>query len=228
MTLELEKSLSYKKKVYKVLKKAIISTELQPGEVLNERDLANTLDVSRTPVREAIHLLINEGWVTEKKSSKIVTPINLKDIEEIYQLRLHNELLSLKLAFIKIGTSEFNKLENLIQEMETYVIDFSSNNIKYKMNFLEKDKEFHLEFAKISGYKRLYNILLNLTEQFIRFGLVSFKSNTRFETVLKEHNSLLKAVKDKNLDKSQEILKKHLLTAKNVVKENWSKDIIND
>ena len=85
----MERTIVYKEKVFEELKRAIISRTYQPGEILNERKLASEMDVSRTPVREAIQLLANEGWVKVIPwKGAVVQSVTLQDIEESMQLRM--------------------------------------------------------------------------------------------------------------------------------------------
>jgi len=77
--------------------------------------------------------------------------------------------------------------------MKEQTKDFNCD-LENKMNFLGIDKEFHLKFARISGNERLFNLLLNLTEQFIGFGLISFKNITSSEDAYREHIEIVEAV----------------------------------
>lgn len=83
------KTLSRRDAAYRQLKQAIIARSFPPGELVNERSLAQRLSMSRTPVREALQMLGAEGWVTVLPwKGVIIRPVTLEDIDEVFQLRL--------------------------------------------------------------------------------------------------------------------------------------------
>ncbi len=80
--------LTYKEKAFKTIRRQIISNQLPAGEPLNERELAGRLSISKTPIREAILLLHNEGLVRFfPKKGAFVAPVTLDDVREIIQIR---------------------------------------------------------------------------------------------------------------------------------------------
>ncbi len=149
---KLNKAVSYKMRVYEELKSAIINEKLKPGEVLNERKIAEELGISRTPVREAIQMLENEGWVnTEPWKGSYVVNITNQDVEEIFQLRRTLESLVIELIVPKIGELEINKIEELINKQSRYCKEYNAEN------FIYKDRDFHMYLVHLTNNKRLKN-----------------------------------------------------------------------
>src|SRR5579884_2415902 len=104
--------------VYHTLREAIIRNLLPPGTVTNERALAETLQVSRTPVREALRQLTVEGFLTNvPRQGLVVTDLSLKDIEEIYMMRAALEGAAARVSAQMISPSELVILENVCAQM---------------------------------------------------------------------------------------------------------------
>ena len=81
--MKLEKQLPYKHKIYKILKSEILNGRYSPGEVLNERSLSEELGISRTPIREALQMLAQDGWVSiETYKGAVVRELDLRNMKE--------------------------------------------------------------------------------------------------------------------------------------------------
>jgi len=208
----------YKYEIYNIIKDAIIENSITENQVLNEQEYA---DVSRTPIREAFNLLYENGWITKSGRNYIVSPIIEKDIEEIYTIRVHNEKLALRLSFPKLNEKDFVSLDGILANMKKYserVICSANGSEKDKLNYLNFDKRFHLSFSLLSGNERLYKMLLNLTEHFMRFGLISLKEKERIEKSYYGHQELLESIKKHDLEKAAYLLEKNINLGKEALK----------
>ncbi|QGN31588.1 GntR family transcriptional regulator [Microlunatus sp. Gsoil 973] len=110
---------SYRQMVGEQLRAAIASGELAAGERLNEVAVAKQLGVSPTPVREAFRDLEQAGLieVVPYRGAR-VRPLTERDLSEIYSLRAHLEQMGIRLAYSRLGESDFEELAGLIREME--------------------------------------------------------------------------------------------------------------
>ena len=89
----IEKQLPYKYKVYEIIKEDILSGKYRAGEELNERELAETMGVSRTPVREAIQMLEHNGWVSiETYKGAVIRSFGRKYLADLMKVRTALEL----------------------------------------------------------------------------------------------------------------------------------------
>jgi DNA-binding GntR family transcriptional regulator len=185
--------------VYEALKLSILRCELLPGQRLLEKELVSKIGKSRTPVREAIIKLEQEGLV-EKLNGKggyFVSSIRKQDIEEIFNIREVLESYCVSLTINRIGQEELHQLEQIIHEEE---LSASSGNI---YSLIESDTRFHEIIYRACGNQKLYEILNNLKNHIYRFRALSFKSSQRKNIPLSNHKKLLLAFrrKDKNLAK---------------------------
>lgn len=112
---KIRKSLPLREQAYDSLKEAILSGHMQPGQRLTEEGVAEFLGVSRTPAREALGLLVNEGVVNRRESGGYLIPVpSLAKVEEIYEVRRQLEPLAARLAATRISQTELEELRAAI------------------------------------------------------------------------------------------------------------------
>lgn len=155
LSFEEVKSDTYAQKIYHQLKEKILSNSIPTDTVLRERDLAEQLGVSRSPVRDALRMLEHEGWVKQEGRNKIVRMMSRNQIRDIIMIRRPLELMVFDLLEESEGPIDlsgvcaaFNKLENS---------HFESG--RKTLEYFRTDIQFHIEIARLSGnaeYVRLY------------------------------------------------------------------------
>lgn len=203
---EMEKSVAYKEKVFDRIKQGIIAQEFPAGYLLNERKLAKELDVSRTPVREAIQMLEREGWVEVIPwRGAMVQPVIISDIEETFQLRMAIEPLIIDLILDKMGEEELQKIEEIWEEQARLA------EAKEAEQFILRDQDFHLFLASLTKNRRLQLIMGQLRDTHLRMGVEAIQQETRFEGTLEEHRAIIDALKAKQYLKARQAMLDHLL-----------------
>lgn len=203
---EMEKSVAYKEKVFDRIKQGIIAQEYPAGYLLNERKLAKELDVSRTPVREAIQMLEREGWVEVIPwRGAMVQPVIISDIEETFQLRMAIEPLIIDLILDKMGEEELQKIEEIWEEQARLA------EAKEAELFILRDQDFHLFLASLTKNRRLQLIMGQLRDTHLRMGVEAIQQETRFEGTLEEHRAIIDALKAKQYLKARQAMLDHLL-----------------
>src|SRR5699024_11790306 len=129
--------MSRMKEVYDYLVEEIVSNKILPGTPIIETDIANELNMSRTPIREALKELESEGLIQRFPGrGVVVSKIAAQDIEEIFTLRITLELLALELSFDKITTND-------ISEVEEYLFNLDDKN--EKQDYYHVDKWIHTD-----------------------------------------------------------------------------------
>lgn len=211
---KIEKAVSYKEKVYKELKSAIIAQKIKAGEILNERKLAERLGISRTPVREALQMLVNDGWViVEPWKGAYVSPITKKDLVEVFQVRLALETLAIELIVEKITEAELEVLSDILLKQEKLWENYQADA------FIKVDREFHMVIAQITENKLLIDMLNNLSDMIRRIGVQAVEDVNRYMETLDEHTRILNALQERNKEKATNAMKEHiLLTNDNISK----------
>lgn len=172
--------------VYEKLKAKIISLEFQPGEALQERTLAERLEVSRTPVREALLQLAQEGWVDlNARRSILVRDITMEDIDEIFEVRKVIEEFALREIFArKLNRKLAGELDLVVQEMKAVKDE--------GLAFSREDLRYHAAFVAILENSRLERIWGNIAEEIVRLGMLStLKDSAQMDVVLEKHVRLV-------------------------------------
>jgi DNA-binding GntR family transcriptional regulator len=147
---------SKKNDVYAALRKSIIVGEVRQNEIVNEAELAARYGVSRTPVREALLLLVADGLLTAlPRAGYLVTPIMIQDVQEAFHLRELLEVEAVRLAAACISPADLDILE------KTKIGIPASLNPQF-------NREFHLVIARASGSGRLARLIDQLLDEMER------------------------------------------------------------
>ena len=191
--------------VCETLRDAIRKGILEPGERLMEVQLAEELGISRTPVREAIRKLEQEGYVIMMpRRGTYVSDISTNDVKEIFEIRSALESLAAGLAARRIEPEELETLQNLLMEIEGYI---AKNDIE---KIVETDIKFHGLLYKVSRNERLVNIISNLKEQLARFRTLSMSYPGRLQETLEEHSEMVEAIANGDVSAARDAAEHHM------------------
>ena len=191
--------------VCETLRDAIRKGILEPGERLMEVQLADELGISRTPVREAIRKLEQEGYVIMMpRRGTYVSDISTNDVKEIFEIRSALESLATGLAARRIEPDELETLQNLLVEIEGYI---AKNDIE---KIVETDIKFHGLLYKVSRNERLVNIINNLKEQLARFRTLSMSYPGRLQETLEEHSEMVEAIANGDVSAARDAAEHHM------------------
>lgn len=191
--------------VCETLRDAIRKGILEPGERLMEVQLAEELGISRTPVREAIRKLEQEGYVIMMpRRGTYVSDISTNDVKEIFEIRSALESLAAGLAARRIEPEELETLQNLLMEIEGYI---AKNDIE---KIVETDIKFHGLLYKVSCNERLVNIISNLKEQLARFRTLSMSYPGRLQETLEEHSEMVEAIANGDVSAARDAAEHHM------------------
>jgi len=187
------------------LREAIRNGVLLPGERLMEIQLSEELGVSRTPVREAIRKLDQEGYIVMMpRRGAYVASITIRDINEIFEIRRALESLSSSLAAERISADELETLQRLLVEIGRYI------KAKNMEKIVETDIKFHDMLYQASRNERLVGIISNLREQLTRFRTLSMSYPGRLEATLKEHKAMVDAIARGDAEAAKEAALSHM------------------
>lgn len=191
--------------VFNTLRNAILEEKLKPGEHLKERDIAQQLGVSRTPVREAIRKLELEKLVTHiPRKGVIVTSFSSQEVLEIFYIRSALEGLICRLAAEKIRSRDLNRIESILQQME---LEFQKGNLK-KVNTLHG--RFHEIIYQAAESPRLHNMINTLSDYINKFAEVAYQVPGRIQEAIKEHHAIAEALRNKDLMKAEQEAMRHV------------------
>ncbi|MHB1653302.1 MAG: GntR family transcriptional regulator [Desulfitobacteriaceae bacterium] len=194
----------YKEKIYEELKKSIINNVLEPNTVLNEREIAQSLGISRTPVRDALKLLEFEGWVTTIPwKGTYVSYLTKEDVREVIQLRKGLEILAIELIE-KVSEENLISLKSILERMYEHAKNGEQTE------FMNQDKMFHLFLVKLSKNSRLIQIVSNLSDHIYRLGISAITLEGRILESSDEHRAILDALVNGNIEAAKQYVSHHL------------------
>jgi DNA-binding GntR family transcriptional regulator len=208
MNLEVEKQrdgVSVGDYVYETIKKNIINMNIAPGTRISENEISELLNISRTPVREAFIKLSKEKllYILPQRG----TYISYIDLEEVEEVRFIRE--SLERSVIKLATENFPTV--LISELEKNLkIQKKCLQEKAYSKFLEFDEQFHKIIFTGCNKARTWSFIEQINTQYKRIRMLTFIADVNWNNVINQHEDLLNAIKEKNVEKAQATITHHL------------------
>ncbi|HOW55784.1 MAG TPA: GntR family transcriptional regulator [Syntrophorhabdaceae bacterium] len=192
---------------YQGIRRMIYAKELVPGQKIAYRDLAEKLDLSPTPIIQALKRLELLGFVChEPNRGFYMSPFSLKEIEEIYEMR---ELIEPSLLASTIENIDKKGLAELKSALEAHL---SAERDFYLKERLFKNREFHLTLASLSKKETQIRILRNLFD--ILFLKYSNLPRSSLVATDQEHQEIYDAVALRSMDRAQAVLKNHVTNVK--------------
>ena len=175
------------KQAYDHIRSAIFNREFPPGFHLREEEFAETLNMSRTPVRQAIRQLATEGLVDIKENRRsYVTDVADEDIDLIFDLVALLESYSVKRAAERLTPEQIDELKSIEDELEAAGPDDDSS-------FLEANARFHNLLHDASG-SRLLRKMVDLVISYPMLFYLKAGVHTENETAAKEHREIIDAI----------------------------------
>jgi DNA-binding GntR family transcriptional regulator len=180
---------SLARRAYDALKQDILTCVLRPGAQIFEGELAARYGTSKTPVREALNLLVQEELVQVlPRRGYLVAPVTLRDVQEVYQLRLFLEAAAAELAAEHVAEDGLRHLKALVETRYTY-----GDRESYS-RFLRANREFHVSVAEASGNRRLALFVSKLLEDMERILHLGLDLRDSAEEMAAEHAELVDAL----------------------------------
>ena len=199
-------------RAYRVLKDRILLCEYPPGMSLNEGRLAATLDVSKTPIREALAMLLHEGFVEVlPRQGYRVTDLTIVDVQEIFNLRLMLEPAAAAMAAEHATAEQLQALRKLAEDHEDPA-DFRA--------FIAQNRAFHVKLAEASGNARLAATLTHLLEEMQRLYLSGLDLRSGIEEQRGEHRDLMAALLKGNHHLAHDIAVRQIESSRERVMES--------
>jgi DNA-binding GntR family transcriptional regulator len=204
--------------VYQVVREAIVEGDLVPGQRLAEQQLAEELGVSRTPVREALRRLALEGFVVMvPRRGAYVAGMSLKDMNDVFELRMALEGLGAYLAAQRITPQEQTALREVLGQLEAATIADDKEQV------ISMDTRFHTLIYTASRNRRLIQIVGNLADQIQGFRLESLFAPGRLKDTMKEHRRLIAAIERRDANKARRLAEEHVRQAEASLLKNRDK-----
>lgn len=211
-------------KVARMLRKAIVRLELQPGIVLDEAALAEQMNVSRTPVREAIIQLISDGLVQRHGRKAIVATMDFDEVPKLYDALLVSSRLIQRLAAEHRTQSDLKAMEKTMRAFE------QSNDVTNGVERSEANLQFHLAISRASKNRYFSNFYDGVLLGTIRLARACFAHENNVEHLNptareeldahlaeteRQHRALFEAIRSQDVEMADQLAVDHYLLTRN-------------
>lgn len=192
--------------VRSVLRRAILNGEMASGERLVQAEMAAMLDVSTTPVREALRDLATEGLVQfDPHRGAIVTELSEVDLRDIYELRLILEPIAMRQAADKLSPALIERLRRLHQHML---------DEPFSAEWVDRNRVFHMAVYETAASPRLATIIRNLQDASVMYVGASLQSHPALrDGANHDHGAILDALEKQDVEAAVKAVEKHLRTS---------------
>ena len=194
---------------YAEIKQKIFNFEMMPGDLISEGNLAKLVNVSRTPLRQALQQLQHGGFI--KAIPKIgwqVAPLDFDKLDELYDFRILIESNAVR------ALCNSNRDSQIFKELQKIWL---APNSKRNFNTLEVgilDEQFHTSLVKASGNEEMLKTHSEITERIKIVRRLDFTKNDRINNTYDEHGQIIKAILAGRAAEAQRLLKAHIEQSK--------------
>ena len=198
--------LSLSDRVYYYIKDLILSGELEAGEKIAENQIATRFQVSRTPIREALKRLEEYGLVRIKpRAYAEVVSLRPEEAEDVASLRAALEVFAVGLLAERGSDEDFDALQQLVDACRSCV---ESGEVAATF---ENDSSFHLEIAKRTGNRHLYELSERLDAKVQLLRLVLHLPMDRLTMFVGQHDQIMEALRARDAEQARLLMRRHIL-----------------
>jgi DNA-binding GntR family transcriptional regulator len=200
-------------KVYAIIKKQLIEGQHTAGEKLDELSLSKNLGASRTPVREALNRLKQEGFLESvPRVGKVVKHFTLKELKELYAVRTILEVAAVQIALKQIDDEKITELRSILESSQKR----SRLAAQRKQYITDEGLEFHVVLNNYCGNGTLCAMLNNVTEKLTLIHRRLKEDNSNYDRScdsIAEHRRIFEALEQRDADKLEKAVRKHNASA---------------
>ncbi len=204
---------------YQRLRLAIVECRLAPEQRLTEAAIAEQLQVGKTPAREALRRLVTEGLaLVTPRHGYTVAPITLRDVQELFELRLLVEPAAAALAAGNRSSVSRARLKTLSR------VGYRAHERDSVRKFVRANTDFHAQIAHLSGNRRFVQLVSQLlaeSERLINFGVLLHPQSER---TVDEHERLVQVLASGDPGSARRIMEEHVRTTRQMVMEGLMSD----
>ncbi len=204
---------------YRQLRAQIVECSLTPGQRLTESALAVRLEVGKTPVREALRRLVQEGLaLVTPRHGYHVAPITIRDVRELFEMRFLIEPAAAALAAGKADATTLSALKKL------GAIGYRPGGQDSIRRFIRANSVLHSKIAELSGNRRFARLtaqLISESERLINYGV---QLHPQSERTVEEHGELIEALARGNSGAARHIVETHIRALREMVIESLISD----
>ena len=199
-------------RAYERIRHDIMTCVIAPGTEISEPQLCAQYQLGKAPVRMALNRLAHDGLLRAiPRRGYMVTPITLKDIHDVFELRLMLEPAAASMAAGKINAQQLRSLDEVCRQ------GYQANDVKSITRFLDANKALHIAIAEATGNGRLAAMIAQLLDQMTRLLHLGLGLRTRAQQATHEHRALLKALTRGDGEAAQRISREEIEATRGMV-----------
>jgi DNA-binding GntR family transcriptional regulator len=194
--------------IYNMLKSDILSLKLKPGQRISENEIAEIYNVSRTPIKTAFLRLKGEKYIEiVPQKGSFITLLDMKYITDVIYMRT---VLEMNMLTSILNSAAKNKVISLLEENMAEQQKLLDSDEISPTSFYSIDSMFHYTFFKEMGHETTWYIIQDCQVYYTRFRILDTLTTARYHELFQEHQSILQAIKEGNLEDLEFCVKKHL------------------
>ena len=206
----IKKKKSIREQVYDYLKDEIVNGKIKEGSRIVEEEFAERLNISRTPLREAIRMLELEGLIEAREKGGVTVPkTTKKDVEEVVKIRIALETVIFEELFEKITEKDIERLEENVGRAAAII-----NDREKSLEVFKYFSEFNKILYNISDLPRVVTLINNLNLYLKKFRKISAENNDRRLNAHRDHAKIVELIKAGKKEEAIAINRRHQLEAK--------------
>jgi DNA-binding GntR family transcriptional regulator len=199
-------------RAYELIKHAVITCAIAPGTEISEPQLCAQYQLGKAPVRMALIRLAHDGLLRAiPRRGYMVTPITLKDIHDVFELRLMLEPAAAHMAAGKVDAQRLRLLDEACRH------GYQSSDVTSITRFLEANKALHVAIAQATGNGRLAGMVAQLLDQMTRLLHLGLGLRNRSREMQHEHRALVKALSRGDGETAERISREEIEAARGMV-----------
>ncbi len=196
---------SLRDQAYDAIKQQIVRCELRPGEAITVTDVANALNLGRTPVIQAIDRLAVDGLVeVMPRKGVVVSPVSMNDFVEIVEMRSLNEGQAARWAAERASPVDVERMAANVDATWT------AARRGALVDMIDFDREFHRLLSGAAQNAILTEFLSNLHDRSLRFWFLSLRAPDHNIRVCEQHAAIVEGIRSRNPDAAEQAMREHI------------------
>jgi DNA-binding GntR family transcriptional regulator len=217
---------SFRTRIYEEIRNEIMSGAVSPGRLLVERRLADRFNVSKTPVREALMDLCQDGLVEAiPRAGYSVTKIGLNEVSGIFRLRQALEVEAAATAAHLATPKDLDRLGEILGELTRLESESNSRVVRSnrRLEYCNRNRAFHLAIAEAAKIPMLTQFIDRLMIAMERLLTHDFFTATSLQELGTEHSALLKAIRRGDSESAKQLMREHISrTEQRLLRRLWT------
>jgi DNA-binding GntR family transcriptional regulator len=198
----------------------IVEGRLAAGEWINETELCQQLQISRTPLREALKVLATEGLVElVPRRGAHVAQLSTRELVDLFEALGGIEGLAAGLAAARMSEADFDKLRQLQMRIE------QRHKARDRLSYFHENHELHIAIVRCSGNSAIVDIHARLIARVRRARYQAILSEARWSAAVEEHAQILAALEKRDARRAEELMRQHVAYTGDVVRTSMNEKI---